>query len=124
MNYLVVFVVDDVDHCPDVLDAWEAAGARGVTILPSTGLGRVRMRKGLLDDMPLMPSLSDLFEDEEVHHRTLFSVVDSQELIDKMVASAQEVIGNLENPNNGFLFVLPVHQAYGLGKHRTDRTGE
>jgi hypothetical protein len=123
MNYLVVLVVDDLDDCPAILDAWEAAGVLGVTILASTGLGRIRSA-GLRDDMPLMPSLQDLFESEEVHHRTLLSVVDSQELVDKMVAIAQQVIGNLEDPHTGFLFVVPVIQAYGLGKHRTDRSDE
>ena len=123
MDYLVVLVVDDIDDCPAVLDAWEAAGVLGVTILSSTGLGRIR-RAGLRDDMPLMPSLHDLLEREEVNHRTLLSVVDSQELADKMVATAQQVIGNLEDPHTGFLFVVPVIQAFGLGKHRTNRSDE
>jgi nitrogen regulatory protein P-II 1 len=123
MSFMVVMIVDDLDDCPVILDAWEAAGVLGVTILASTGLGHIR-RAGLRDDMPLLPSLSDLFESEEVHHRTLISVVDSQELVDKMVAIAQGVIGSLEDPHTGFLFVVPVIQAYGFGKHRTDRSEE
>ena len=71
-----------------------------------------------------MPSLHDLFENEEVQHRTLLSVVDSQDMVDKMVAIAQQVIGNLEEPHTGFLFVVPVIQTYGLGKHRIDRSKE
>ncbi len=59
-----------------------------------------------------------------MHHRTLLSVVDSQELVDRMVSIAQQVIGNLEDPHTGFLFIVPVIQAYGLGKHRTDRSDE
>ena len=74
MSYLVVFVLDDPDRCQNVLDAWEAAGAKGITILESTGIGRVR-RVGVRDDLPLMPSLSDLFKSAETHNRTLFSVV-------------------------------------------------
>jgi nitrogen regulatory protein PII len=123
MSYMVVLVVDNVDDCPAILDAWEEAGVKGATIFPSTGLGRVR-RAGLLDNIPLMPSIQDLIEGEEIDHRTVMSVVDSQELVDKMVAIAQDVIGNLENPNTGFLFVLPVLQVYGFGKHRTDRSNE
>ena len=123
MSYLVVLIVNDLDDCPVVLDAWEAVGVLGVTILTSTGLGHMR-RAGLRDDMPLMPSLQDLFENEEVHHRTLLSVVDSQELVDKMVAIAQRIIGNLEDPHTGFLFVVPVIQVYGLGNHRIDRSDE
>ena len=60
----------------------------------------------------------------KTQNRTLMSVVDSQEMVDKMVAIAQQVIGNLEDPHTGFLFVVPVIQAYGLGKHRTDRSTE
>jgi nitrogen regulatory protein PII len=123
MSYLVVLIVNDIDDCPALMDAWEAAGVLGITILASTGLGHIR-RVGLRDDIPLMPSLQDLLESEEVHHRTLLSVVDSQELVDKMVAIAQEIIGNLEDPHTGFLFVVPVIQAYGLGRQRTNRSNE
>ncbi len=123
MSYMVVLVVNNVDDCPAILDAWEEAGVLGVTILASTGIGHVR-RAGLRDDMPLIPSLRDLLESEEVQHRTLLSVVDSQEMVDKMVAIAQQVIGDLEDPHTGFMFVVPVIQSYGLGKHRTDRSDE
>jgi nitrogen regulatory protein P-II 1 len=123
MNYLVVLIVDKTDDCPAILDAWAAAGVLGMTMLASTGIGNMR-RAGLRDDMPLMPCLQDLFESEEVQHRTLLVVVDSQELVDKMVAIAQQIVGNLEDPHTGFLFVVPVIQTYGLGKHRTDRSDE
>ena len=123
MSYLVVLIVNNIDKCPDILDAWEEAGVLGVTIFPSTGLGRVR-RAGLRDDLPLMPSLEDLFSGEEEQSRTFMSVVDSQEIVDKMVAIAQQILGNLDDPHTGFLFVVPVVQAYGLGKHRTDRSSE
>ena len=123
MSYLVVLIVNDIDDCPDILDAWEEAGVLGITIFASTGIGHVR-RAGLRDDLPLMPSLQDLLESEEVHHRTLMSVVDSQEMVDKMLAIAQQIIGDLDDPHTGFLFVLPVIQAYGLGLHRTDRSIE
>jgi nitrogen regulatory protein P-II 1 len=123
MSYLVVLIVDDIDDCAAVLDAWEAAGVFGITIFASTGLGRVR-RAGLRDDLPLMPSLQDLFSGEEEQNRTLISVVDSQEMVDKIVAIAQDITGDLEKPHTGFLFVVPVIQAYGMGKHRTDRSKE
>lgn len=123
MSYMVVLVVDDVEQCPAVLDAWEEIGVSGVTILASTGLGRVR-KAGLRDDMPLLPNLHDLFEQEEVQHRTLFSVVEHQEMVDKMAAVIAEIIGDLDDPHTGFMFVVPVTQVYGFGKHRLDRSKE
>ncbi len=123
MSYLVVLVVDNIDNCPAILQAWEEAGIPGVTILQSTGLGRVR-RAGLRDDMPLMPSLSDLLQSEEIHHRLLFSVVEEESTVDRMIAIVREVIGDLDEAHTGFLFVVPVLRAYGMGKHRKDRSKE
>jgi nitrogen regulatory protein PII len=123
MSYLVVLVVNDPAKCTDILDAWEEAGVPGVTILESTGLGRLR-RTGLREDLPLMPSLRDLLESEEIHHRTLMSVVDEKSLVDTMIASAQKIIGDLEQPHTGFLFVVPVLEVHGMGRHRTDRSKE
>ncbi len=115
MSYLVVLIADNPSDCPYILDAWEEIGVTGVTILESTGLGRFR-RAGLRDDLPLMPSLRELFQSDEVRHRTLLSVVDDQTKVDEMVSAAQQVIGDLDGPHTGFLFVVPVVQAYGLGK--------
>lgn len=113
MAYLVALVLDDPDKCTAVLDAWEAAGANGITILESTGLGRVR-RAGLRDDLPLMPSLHDLLRGEESYHRTLFSVVEDQKQIDALVAATQSVTGDLNQPDTGLLFVVPLLQVFGL----------
>jgi nitrogen regulatory protein P-II 1 len=118
-NYLVVLIVDDIDDCPKLLNSWEEIGVSGVTILESTSLHRMR-RAGLFDDIPLIPSIHDMFQSGEVRHRTLLSVVESQEMVDKMVEVAHHVIGDLEAPHSGFLFVIPVSQTYRLGSQRTD----
>ncbi len=123
MNYLVVLIANDIDDCPSILTAWEEVGVTGVTILASTGLGHLH-RAGLSEDIPLMPSLHDIFESGEEQHRTLLSVVDGLEIVDKMVSAVQQIIGNLEDPHTGILFVVPVLQVYGLGKHRIDRSKE
>ncbi len=113
MNYLVVFVLDNPDLCQDVLDAWEDAGAKGITILESTGIGRVR-QVGLRDDLPLMPSLSDLFKSAETHNRTLFSVVDDLDISHTLVKAAQDTVGGIDKPNSGLIFIVPLLEVYGL----------
>ena len=117
MSYLVTLVLDDPDRCQDVLDAWEEAGAPGVTILDSSGLGRVR-RAGIRDDVPLIPSLSDLFRRQEDHHRTLFSVVKDQSQVEAIAQATQALIGELDRGHTGLLFVVPVSQVYGLHKKK------
>ena len=114
MKYLVIAVIDELAKCPDVLDAWEAAGIRGITILESTGLGRLRQHSPVRDDLPLMPSLRNLFQAREEHHRTLLAVVPSEEWIERIFEATEQAIGNLNEPNKGILFAVPVARAYGL----------
>ena len=111
MGYLIVFVLDNPDRCQEVLDASEDVGARGITILESTGIGRVR-KVGIRDDIPLMPSLSDLFKSAETHNRTLFSVVDDLDLAHDLVRAAQSVVDDLKKPNSGLLFIARLVEIY------------
>jgi nitrogen regulatory protein PII len=115
MAYLVVLVLDDIDQCPPILEAWEEAGVRGITILESSGIGRVR-RATMRDDLPLMPSLLNLMRSNESHHRTLFSVVETQERVEALVQAAQSVVGDFSEPHTGVLFVVELYQVYGLNK--------
>ena len=115
MSFLVVLVLDDPDLCDTLLDAWEKAGARGVTILESSGIGRVR-RTTLRDDMPLMPTLRDLLRGGEEHHRTFLSVVESEAQVETLAQAAQQVIGDFTHPHTGLLFAMPLSHVYGLQK--------
>jgi nitrogen regulatory protein PII len=115
MTLLVVLIVDDPNHCGAILQGWEDIGVSGVTILESTGLGRLR-RGALIDDLPLMPSLSDFDISNEERHRTLLSVVHDEVIVEKMIAVVEQVIGDLDEPNTGFLFIVPVIKAIGLGR--------
>lgn len=112
-DFMVMMVVNNLDECPSILEAWEAAGVGGITILESSGLGRVR-QSSRWEDLPLMPSLSDFLKTPEQRHRTIFAVVDSEERVDELVKTTEAIVGNLEKPDNGVIFVLPVLRAYGL----------
>jgi len=114
---MVVLIVNNLNDCSPILEAWQALGLSGVTILESSGLGRLR-RRGMEDDFPLMPSLSDYIAFSEVSPRMLFSVVDAPEKVDQMIEAAQRIIGNLDDEDTGFLFVVPVTRVVGMGKNR------
>jgi hypothetical protein len=115
MLHLVVAVINDVNQLEPMMEAWTAAGARGITVLHSTGVARLTdaLRR---DDVPLFPSLSDLLEHDDLHHRTLFSVVEGDELVDRLIAAAQAIVGDFDEANTGILFTVPVGRALGLGR--------
>ena len=113
MHYMVMLVLHKVDSGKDILDAWDELGVGGITILETSGMGRAK-RVTLTHDIPLMPSLSDFLRRPELRHRTFFTVVEDETWVDRIIEVTEEIIGNLEGPNNGVLFVLPVARAVGM----------
>lgn len=114
--FMLILILNDPDQSQNMLNAWDEAGAPGVTILPSTGLGRIRKAIGLKDDLPLMPSLEDFFQKEEGLHRTLISIVRERAIVDRIIQATQALLGDLNRPHTGILVVLPVLEAYGLDR--------
>ncbi|MFQ6015599.1 MAG: hypothetical protein ACE5NP_09165 [Anaerolineae bacterium] len=115
MSNLLVLVLDDINQCPHVLTAWEKAGATGATILESTGMRRMQARV-LRDDMPLFPSMRNFLEGTEFRHRTLFTVIEDDAVLERVIAATEEVIGDFTRHNTGLLFVVPVTRVLGLEK--------
>ena len=114
MRYMLLLVLHNPDKLDDLLTAWEDAGVQGVTILPSTGLGRLRKFSALRDDLPLLPSIHNLLEHEETANRTLITVAEDEALVDKLVAATETITGKLDDCNTGILAVLPLSRVYGL----------
>jgi hypothetical protein len=114
---MVLFVLHDPEKLDEVLAAWESCNISGATVLWSTGLGRLRVRDGLRDDIPLMPSINDFFSAPEHMGRTLITITDDDSIIAAIIAATERVVGNLDEPNRGILAVLPITQIYGLRKN-------
>jgi hypothetical protein len=115
MLHLVVVVLNDINQLEPLMEVWTREGAHGITVLHSTGMSRLKdaLRR---DDVPLFPSLSDLLEHDDLHHRTLFTVVEGDALVDKLVAAAQAIVGDFDAADTGILFTVPVGRALGLGR--------
>ncbi|MFC1960102.1 hypothetical protein ACFLYO_05290 [Chloroflexota bacterium] len=122
MKQMVLMVLDNPDYCMNLLEAWEAAGAPGITILESTGL--IRMRQAAArDDLPLMPTLSTILSGKEEHHRTIFTIVESEEQAQEIIAVTEKAFEKFETnkrDESGVLFVLPVSssQSFSTSKAR------
>ena len=103
--YLLMMVLDDPGRLADVLRAWEDAGVSGVTILESTGLARALERRPTRE-------AADAPDDG---HNTLFAVVDDIDVAARVADRVQAILGDLNRPHTGILFLVPVLAAWGLG---------
>jgi len=93
--YSILFVLDDMDKLVEVLEAWDAAGVSGATIVESTGLHRV-MRKRI----PTRYALGFPDHQEEGHY-TLMSLVPNLETVKKCLKATEAITGDLSKPNSG-----------------------
>lgn len=119
MYYLVTLVIDDIKHELNVFDAWETAGVGGITIVESTGIARIRQKVGYRDDIPLMPTIRSFFHGGEEHHRTIFSIVDGEEMVERLIQVTEQVLGKLTEPNTGILFAYPLSHVVGVPRRDT-----
>lgn len=110
--FLLVMVLDDTNRLNDVLAAWQTAGVRGVTILESTGLARTLERH---EARGAFAGFGAVFGGGRVGHNTLFAVVDDVAVAGVVAERVQSILGDLNKPNTGILFILPVLAAWGLG---------
>jgi CBS domain-containing protein len=112
MPHLLVVILEDLQHLPDLLQAWQAIDVPGVTVMESVGgyqahswLSRVGL--GAIDR---------LFEAEEVQRRTLLVAIEDEELLEQAIAEAERVVGGFDRPYSGLVMAVPVAHVRGLRK--------
>lgn len=108
--FLLMMVLDDISRLSDILHAWQSAGVRGVTILESTGMQRVIERH---KPSAAHGAFGGLFSGM-VGHKTIFAVVDDLEMAEVAMRQTEGVIGDLNGPNKGIAFLVPVMAAWGI----------
>ena len=114
MSSLVVLVLYNLSHFEEVLAAWHDAGATTVTILEGMGT-RAPEEQARRADLPILPTIRDLLQADDAPRRIIFSVV-PDDLVDAVVDATERIVGDLSEPQNGILFVLPVARVVGLRK--------
>ncbi len=114
MQKLVILITSRIEDCHMVGEAWQTAGAPGVTLIESYGLRRLQEASKSLEVLPGAMSLLEILRDnDEIKSVTLLSVVGEQQ-VDALVRATEDVLGDLHQPNTGVLFVIDVERAVGL----------
>jgi hypothetical protein len=118
MPKLVFLVTSQIEKGVAVAEAWEAAGAPGVTLIESFGLYHLRQRSKSLE-LPLFVSMAQVMREIENTNQTLFTIVD-EDLVDKLVEAARQTLGvkSLDEPDSAIMFVLDVERIFGMKTRR------
>ncbi|MBI5666741.1 MAG: hypothetical protein HZC41_01930 [Chloroflexi bacterium] len=117
MQKLVILITSRVEDCHSVGEAWQKAGAPGVTLIESFGLRRLQEASDSLEVLPGMMSMLEILrENDEIKSVTLVSVVEEAQ-VEGIISATEGVLGDLHQPNTGVLFVIDVERAVGLRDH-------
>lgn len=117
--HMVMFVLDDPDILDKVLDAWDAIGVSGVTIIESTGINR--RAKARQVGAPFMAGINRVMGSAMEGHYTLFTIVKGEPMVDACIRAAESVVGDLDQPDSGVLAAWPLTNVKGVpddGKKR------
>ena len=115
--YMIMCVSKNFEQASELLDVWVKAGVQGVTILESAGMQKATGGRGIRADVGIVFSIKNLMRAEEIHHRTLFSAVEDEETVERIIQATTDYVGDWSSPEVGVLFVWPLTKAYGLDKH-------
>ena len=110
--YIVLFVLDDPALLNQVLDAWDAIGVSGVTIIESTGINRLRRARQV--GTVFMAGINRLISGDQEMHYTLLTIVRGEAMVQHCVEAAEQIVGDLDKPNSGVLAAWPLVYVKGV----------
>jgi len=104
-------VLNREEHVRILLERFPEIDVRGATVISSTGMGQL-----LAADVPIFSTLSKLLSaaSNRVENYTVFSVIRTEESLEKAITLVHEIVGDLKEPGSGILFVVPVTRIEGL----------
>ncbi|MBX3081054.1 MAG: hypothetical protein KF716_05425 [Anaerolineae bacterium] len=119
---LVVLMTALVEKGFTVAQAWQMAGAPGVTIVQMHGLYRLQQQvsHGVVE-LPRMvvsmaAALAAIIDNAQAEGIMFLSLV-PPEIVDNLIVAANAELGDLTEPGNGVLFVVDVERAIGVRNH-------
>lgn len=112
---LLVFVLNQPEYLDEILEAFLNIGIQGATIIESTGMGRT-----LCEKVPIFGGISSVIQGCRPSNLTIFTVIRSTKQRDDAVKAIESILGDLTQPNSGFLFTTPVSMALGFAPPLTN----
>ncbi len=107
---LLVFILNKEEHLEEILEAFLELNIKGATILDSVGMGSI-----LAQDIPIFAGFKNLMKGSRPANKTILTLI-PENLVQPAVKAIEQVVGSLEEPGNGLVFILNVDQIFGISK--------
>lgn len=120
--YALFIVLNEAEYLYDILFKIRQLGIRGATVIDSMG-ARIIQEKAKYN-MPLIGGLRRTLEGGTQSNKTIFSVIEREEQVETVMEQIEKILGgDMQRPNKGIMFVLPVTHMRGgeLQRHIESR---
>jgi nitrogen regulatory protein PII-like uncharacterized protein len=110
---LLILILKKVELIDTVIKQLAEAGVKGGTILEGTGMAKSLVS---MEDLPIFSMLKAILADEgkDACKVMLFVLKEEQVMITRK--TIRKVIGDLNAPNTGIMFSIPITYVEGLGE--------
>lgn len=115
MNILFL-VLNKTEYLDEILDGFVDIGVKGATILDSQGMGSALSKSE--KDTPFFGGLKALLDNARPYNKTVFTVIEDEETLNKAVKEVKRILGNINEPGVGLMFTLPVGEIFGMAEKR------
>lgn len=111
MKKVLFIIFNKTEYLEDILALLVKHGVKGATILDSQGMGSSIVYNEITN-IPLFGSLKTLLTDRHPYNKTIFTVVNSQEKLEKIVAGLKGLLRDDDKAEGTFMFTIPVDEIY------------
>lgn len=109
--YALFIVLNEIDYLEDILSGFVENKISGATILDSQGMGSA-IANSDNEDIPFFSKFRMLIGDSHPYSKTIFTVLESEIMVDKTVEVVREVVADIEDSGIGFMFTVPIAKVY------------
>lgn len=114
--YALILVLNKTEYLEDILSNLMDIGVKGATILDSQGMGSAIVA-GNHAHAGMLTAFKSAFDREHPYNKTVFTVIETEELLLKAMETIKETAGDLSNPGEGLMFTVPVSHVMGMARN-------
>jgi nitrogen regulatory protein PII len=105
---LLILILNKVEKLEEVLEGFIEIGISGATVIDSVGMGHI-----ISEEVPIFAGLRFMFAGAKPHNKTILSVI-KREKEEPVIRLLEKILGDLDKPGTGILFMIPVDRVEGL----------
>jgi hypothetical protein len=112
--HALFIVLNELDYLDDILGGFVDIGLSGATVLDSQGMANIIVNSSKQHSF-LYGHLKKFMQDSLPYNKTIFTVIEKEELLQEAVSVVQNIIGHALRPGVGFMFSIPIAKIYPMG---------